>query len=49
MKKIFVVRMLVFGAFLAVFASCGSGRHKCPAYGSLENQNDFNTELAEAK
>lgn len=42
MKKIFAIRVLAFGALLTVLASCGSGRHNCPAYGSntMDAAND---------
>lgn len=50
MKKIFALKMLAIVAVLALLSSCGSGRHKCPAYGSVDMDNsDFETELAEAK
>ena len=50
MKKIFAVKVLAVVAVVTVLSSCGSGRHKCPAYGSVDAENsDFETELAEAK
>lgn len=48
MKKIFAAKVMALVAIATVLASCGSGRHKCPAYGSLDvDQN--NIEIAEAK
>ena len=49
MKKNFSIKMLAVVAVLTVLSSCGSGRHKCPAYGSLDADSDFHSELAETK
>jgi hypothetical protein len=48
MKKIFAVKMLALVAIATVVTSCGSGRHKCPAYGSVDVDNN-DIEIAEAK
>ena len=48
MKKILAVKVLTLVALVTVLTSCGSGRHKCPAYGSVDVENQ-DIELAEAK
>ena len=41
--------MLAVVAVVTVLTSCGSGRHKCPAYGSVDADSNSDIELAEAK
>lgn len=48
MKRIFAVKLMILGVTLTVLSSCGSGRHKCPAYGSVYTDNS-EIELAQAK
>jgi len=47
MKKIFAIKVLAFGALLTVLASCGSGRHNCPAYGNVDVDNADDVAVAE--
>ncbi|MEZ4936565.1 MAG: hypothetical protein R2799_03130 [Crocinitomicaceae bacterium] len=47
MKKNFAVKMLALVAVISVLSACGSGRHKCPAYGSVDADSNSDVELAE--
>ena len=47
MKKVFVLAFVALG-FSALITSCGNGRHNCPAYGSVDQEDDMTTLVAEA-